>query len=142
MGMPPTDELSGYMIQRDSIELDTIFDKDAEDEYLTLMVTVAEVEDRVSGGQDVTVTSKKVTITDVDDQSYELSVERGGDHVEGGMINLIIEADPGHEDASGKFRLRVADQDGEVLKAYTVASPHDGYGHHSRCRGQNDRSDG
>ena len=105
--------------RRASLDLDTTYDRDAEDEYVTLTVATEEL----TGNP--TITNKTITIDDADTQTYTMNLVRRDIYIEGGMINVELEAEPAHVNGVGRISLRVADQDGNVLRNYPVTSmPH------------------
>ena len=103
------------------VELDAGFDRDAEDEYLTFTATL--------GGDGLTsgsppVETGNIIVNDVDTQNYVMSTPARDMPKEGGTsINVDIEADPEHENGMTRMHLRVADQDGNVLRDYKVTTP-------------------
>ena len=109
--------------RRGSIELDTTYDRDAENEYVTL--TVVTVSNELAGGPTGADLTKTITIDDEDTQTYTMNLRRRDTYIEGGDINVELEAEPAHVQGSGRISLRIADQDGNVLRNYKVTStPH------------------
>ena len=113
-----SDAVSTVYTRRGSIELDTKFDRDAEDEYVTVTVTSTNI-------GNPTIAAKHTTIDDVDTQTYTISLtDRRGMYKEGGTvddaISVDLEADPYHVQGTGRISLRVADEDGNVLRTYPV----------------------
>ena len=107
--------------RRGSLELDTTYDRDAEDEYVTLTA----VSTNLSDGPATDDLTKTITIDDEDTQTYTMNLRRRDTYIEGGMIHVEIEAEPAHVQGSGRVSLRVADPDGNVLRNYSVTStPH------------------
>ena len=100
--------------RRDTIELDTTYDRDAEDEYVTFTVMVSSLTTGPSEFQ------KTTTIDDADTQNYVMNLRRRDTYVEGGTITVELEAEPAHVQGAGSIRLRVADQDGNLSRNYTV----------------------
>ncbi len=112
------------LTRRGTIELDTFYDGDAESEYVTLLVAIAGLENEqgtsVGSAAGDVVSNKNITITDVDTQIYTIDLVRGQRYEEGEDFMVEISADPEHVQANGKFRLRVADENGGLLKSYKV----------------------
>ena len=111
--------------RRGSIELDTKFDRDAENEYVTLDVSVATTATNAGETPESfapSITAKTTIIDDVDTQTYTMDLRRRDTYIEGGMINLELEAEPVHVQGSGTMALRVVDQDGNLLRAYGTAT--------------------
>ena len=70
-------------------------------------------------GADIIV-DKTIIIDDTDTQTYVLSVPRGQTIIENGTFNIEFEADPPHYEGSSMISLRIADQDGELIRGYTA----------------------
>ena len=104
--------------RRGSIELDTTYDRDAENEYVTL--TVVTVSNELAGGPTGADLTKTITIDDEDTQTYTMNLRRRDTYIEGGDINVELEAEPAHVQGMGRVSLRVADEDGNRLRTYTV----------------------
>ena len=116
-----SDAVSTVYTRRGSIELDTKFDRDAEDEYVT--VEVMKSASFGFGAGTSAIANKNTTIDDVDTQTYTISLtDRRATYKEGGMpadaISVDLEADPFHVQGTGRISLRVADEDGNVLRTY------------------------
>ena len=103
------------------VELDAGFDRDAEDEYLTFTATLDGT--GIQGDAPAPETGH-IIVNDVDTQNYVMSTPARDMPKEGGAsITVEIEADPEHENGMTRMHLRVADQDGNVLRGYKVTTP-------------------
>ena len=84
--------------RRASLEMDTTYDRDAEDEYVTLTVEVSN-----DLGGNTGIANKTITIDDEDTQTYTMNLRRRDTYVEGGEITVELEAEPAHVQGMGEL---------------------------------------